>query len=218
MNQIYLYKNRVLNQLLNGYIEYYSNYTDEAANYMITTLNQVVSENIGLCFVEEEVFFKYKQVIDVVADKLTDENMNYCSSLIRKIMIIFNNEKLKEEYKKEFMISQCKKRNVCINEVNFFDFLKKAVYYDDNLIPFIIYKDSCYSSNNEEFLTRTYFIESSLNYFYATNIDDEKYYQSFIDRYYELFNVNLLSKANQKVVDFPVEKQTLLKKIFSRNK
>lgn len=216
MNQIYLYKNRILNQLLNGYIEYYSNYTDDAANYMVTILNQVVSENIGL-FLVEEVFFRYKQIIDVVAHKLTTENMNCSSSLIRKIMIILNNDDLKEQHKKEFMISECKKRNICFNEIDFLEFLKKAVYYDDRLMPFILDKKNCYTSNNKEFLSRIYFIESSLNYFYATNIDDEEYYQSFIERYYELFKVNLLNKANQKVADFPIKKKTLLKKIFGSN-
>jgi len=218
MNQIYLYKNRVLNQLLNGYVDCYRNYTENAANYMIAVLNQVVNENIGLFFVEEEVFFRYKQIIDALADKLTDENMNYCSYLIRRIMIILNNDELKEEYKKGFIIYQCEKRNVCLNEVYFFDFFKKAVYYDDNLIPFITYKENCYNSNNEEFLARTYFIESSLNYFYATNINDEVYYQSFIDHYYELFSVNLLNKANPKIVDFPMKKKKFFEKIFSRNK
>lgn len=217
MNQIYFDKNKVLNQLLNGYIEYYSYFTETTANQMITLLNQAISENIGLVFLDEEVFSRYKQIVDVVADKLTLDNINSCSSIIRKIMIILNNDESKDLCRKEFINSQSKMRKVCFDGVNVFDFFKKAIYYDDMLTSYIVCHENCSNPKSKEFLSRTYFIESSLNYFYGTNINDEEYYQSFIDSYYELFNVNLLNKANYKKFVLPAKKQTLLRKILKMN-
>ena len=203
MNEIYLYKNRLMMELLIGKSNY-EYYSKESANYMIFLLNNVVIENMVLFFIEEEAFGRYRKIIDEVAEKISFENMEMCSLLIRKLMIISNDDILKEIRKKDFIKVQCELRNVCYNEDDFYLFIKDAVYMDNLLVPFIIYKQNYINSSNEKILKYTNLIESSLNYFFKTNRTDETYYQSFIDFYYDLFNINLLHKANKKIINFPI--------------
>lgn len=192
----------------------YRYYDKESADYMISILNDVVNENIGLFFVEEEAICRYKKIIDDVVDKISPENLNNCSLLIRRLIFIKNNKVLCELHKNGFIEKQCKFRNVSIKKDEFLSFIKKAVCMDNELIPFIIYKKNCTNRSNKEFIKKTDLIESTLNYFYNTNIEDAGYYQSFINYYYNVFNINLLGKANGIIIDFPIKKKNVFEKIL----
>lgn len=213
MNGIYLHKNIMIMELLTENRDY-RYYDKESADYMISILNIVVSENIGLFFVDEEAISRYKKIIDDVVYKISPENLNNCSLLIRRLIYIKNDKVLCELHKNSFIERQCKLRNVSIKKEDFCSFIKKAVCMDNDLIPFIIYKKNCTNRNNKEFIKQTYLIESTLNYFYNTNIEDAEYYQGFINYYYKVFNIDLLGKAKGIVVDFPIKKKKIFEKIL----
>jgi len=207
MNEIYLYKNRLIFELLSGKGDY-KNYSVEAANYLINILNSVVSENLGLFCFEETAYFTYKEIIDDLSDKINIDNVNKCAILLKKLLFLLNNDSLKKCYRNSFINSQLQKRKVSFENFNkivypFFDikfFIYEAVKMDNAIIPAIIYKDRYLE--NKHLLSNILMIESSLNYFYATNPVNSNYYQNFINFYYQVYGVNLLGMAEKKILHF----------------
>ena len=85
---------------------------------------------------------------------------------------------------------------------------------DNSIIPAIIYKDKGLDYSNKNLLNDVLMVESSLNYFYATNAMDSNYYQSFINFYYKKFNSNSKEAFNAQNIK-PLYIQT--PPVFSKN-
>lgn len=208
MDNVYIYKCKLMHELLNGKSDY-SAFDEEGANYLANILIDLVNQNIGLFCFDVDSYVVLKQIYDEISMKLHNENIIKFSKIFRKLLVVLNDSNVRELYKMDFITSQLKHRGVEIDKfksgkgifssINLF--IKEAFKMDNLVIPVIIYKEKSFNFFDTTFLNNTELLEFSLNYFYSTNEKDSKYYQGFIEFYYKYTGISLNGNESN-IIDF----------------
>lgn len=162
MSTEFLMKLRFLYELMNKPSDY-SKYNEDVCLSNLNLLNKTVKENVGLFCLDENALENYKKIVSELS-KCYGKEILIARTYILDIENMGKSSKQGEIFKKNILAMHN------IKEEKDYNFIKKIITFDFEVIPFILYNPHFY----DEKFNDAKLLKYALNYFQNMNELDYK--------------------------------------------